>query len=328
MEQILADKLRQAATHVDIHFRNYKIRAQILHPKRYIRRNEACLLVGFNQIGRTHPPKLNVTVANFQRELMYNDLKIYAYFVLKHSYFQNLRKAVGLLSAPIVGKLVPSEAFVLSEKRKWINFTPATHAVDRLQWELSDQFQLDNRHQLKTCKKLLSCPPSLPFIITGPFGTGKTRVLAASAFRVLQVDRNSRVLIAAYQKRTADEYLQKYFTESVIRDLQIHAVRVLGDNVNDSKCPFVKKPWMLQPGDLQKYRLIVTTFVTSMHMKDPGQFTHIFIDEGAQTREPECVAALRYASPDTKIVIAGDHRQVMPISVIEPQYSCYIFDYI
>jgi len=40
-------------------------------------------------------------------------------------------------------------------------------------------------------------------------------------------------------------------------------------------------------------------------------FTHILIDEGAQTREPEAVAPLGLADDNAKIVIAGDHLQVI-----------------
>ena len=39
-------------------------------------------------------------------------------------------------------------------------------------------------------------------------------------------------------------------------------------------------------------------------------FTHILIDEGAQTREPETIAPLSMANCHTKIIIAGDNQQV------------------
>ena len=41
-----------------------------------------------------------------------------------------------------------------------------------------------------------------------------------------------------------------------------------------------------------------------------GYFTHIYIDEGAQMREPEAVAPLGFATEDTVLVIAGDQHQV------------------
>ena len=44
--------------------------------------------------------------------------------------------------------------------------------------------------------------------------------------------------------------------------------------------------------------------------KRRGFYTDILIDEGAQTREPETVGPLSLAGRFTRIVIAGDHRQV------------------
>ena len=49
-------------------------------------------------------------------------------------------------------------------------------------------------------------------------------------------------------------------------------------------------------------------------------FTHILIDEGAQTREPEAIAPLGLADDNTKIVIAGDHMQVC--------YFNYFYSYV
>ena len=59
--------------------------------------------------------------------------------------------------------------------------------------------------------------------------------------------------------------------------------------------------------------VIATTFLTALSLRNlfrPGFFTHILIDEGAQTREPEAIAPLSLASSGTKIVIAGDSCQV------------------
>jgi superfamily I DNA and/or RNA helicase len=41
------------------------------------------------------------------------------------------------------------------------------------------------------------------------------------------------------------------------------------------------------------------------------RFTHILIDEAAQALEPECVTPLAMADGNTKIVLAGDHMQVI-----------------
>ena len=62
-----------------------------------------------------------------------------------------------------------------------------------------------------------------------------------------------------------------------------------------------------------KYLVVVTTFLTAHNIQSvvgKNVFTHILIDEGAQTREPETVAPLSMANRHTKIVIAGDNQQV------------------
>jgi len=61
----------------------------------------------------------------------------------------------------------------------------------------------------------------------------------------------------------------------------------------------------------------VTTFINTQQLLQlrVRPFTHILIDEGAQSREPEAVAPLSLADKHTKIVIAGDHMQVKYIII-------------
>ena len=64
---------------------------------------------------------------------------------------------------------------------------------------------------------------------------------------------------------------------------------------------------------LYEKQVIVTTFLTATNlpeMEPQLNFSHILIDEGAQTREPEALGALAIAKPETKIVIVGDNKQV------------------
>lgn len=42
-----------------------------------------------------------------------------------------------------------------------------------------------------------------------------------------------------------------------------------------------------------------------------GHFTHILLDEAAQAMECEAIMPLALASTDTRIVLAGDHMQVI-----------------
>lgn len=42
-----------------------------------------------------------------------------------------------------------------------------------------------------------------------------------------------------------------------------------------------------------------------------GHFTHILLDEAAQAMECEAIMPLALANADTRIVLAGDHMQVI-----------------
>ena len=301
MEQYIADNVRQAATHVILKYGKLSFKAGILPPQRFTKKGEPCLMIGFYNYENV-PPFSSLRLLNAELKCK-ERLSIVAEFQLKYSYFNNLHKATDNLPNEIARKLTAEET------GSDIHMTVEVPSKD---FCFPQQFQLDDG-QLSSCQKLLKCSPALPFIIVGPFGTGKTRVIAASAFWLLLRDRKSRILIAAHHRRTADEYIEKYFTEDLLNNTlgRVRAIRLLGSKapVKDIRSNLVKKTWTAQSG-LDTYRLIITTFITSMHMNNPGQFTHIFIDEGAQAREPECVAAFRFATPRTKIIIAGDHQQV------------------
>ena len=69
--------------------------------------------------------------------------------------------------------------------------------------------------------------------------------------------------------------------------------------------------------DIVQKRVIITTFLTATNLRQkeaeshqPLIFSHILIDEGAQTREPEAIGALAVAKEETKVVIVGDNKQV------------------
>ena len=64
--------------------------------------------------------------------------------------------------------------------------------------------------------------------------------------------------------------------------------------------------------------MLVTTFLTALYLKDKMrkeratlEFTHIIIDEGAQSREPEALGAVVLATNSTCLIVAGDNQQVL-----------------
>ena len=258
-------------------------------------------------------------VSNFYEE-------IEAQFEVKHSFFDSLHKVLEKLPDEIVRRILPcSEDFtgqVRPEGVLALQHIPEAY-VDILHLKRMEGDQLEAYQVALSCQS--GAPPVL---ISGAFGTGKTCFLSSVAYCFIsEAERNgvpARVLICAHQQATADTILQTYFGPMLKHKslpLGIKVVRITSPNyrLSDEE----NRPWYLNINEFRGQEahrhsriarlVIITTFLTSLHLKDmlpPGFFTHILIDEGAQSREPEAVAPLCLADRNTKIIIAGDPRQV------------------
>ena len=313
MPDLIADHLRQAASWVSMKFQNGDILEGTIQrlPKRF--ESKSCLAVKIDESsGRgkhsesQRIPELLIHSAKYQR--------VDVIFTLKHSYFTSLRNALRLLPPDIVDKLVPDE--------KTLKTRRLTETAADVDYPVLDQFDLDDEYQEPACRKVLNSTAAAPFLITGPFGAGKTRVLATLALRLLLHNSKCFILIATHHVKTADQYIEKYFAPFLeIKNFQmkkrLKVVRVIGGNAFfDSGNRYMEVVSSMKSATVDKCNLIITTFGTMLrlqhvlksHHRPP--FTHIFIDEGAQAREPETLGAFCHAGPDTKIVIAGDHKQV------------------
>lgn len=220
------------------------------------------------------------------------------HFELKHSYFQRLHVALTSINdyPEMIQKIVPNEeSFVGSEnERVWIPSKP-THKVLEL-----DSFQ---QRALIT---ILNCSPEAPVLVTGPFGTGKTRLLARAAYEILNSRRNNRVLICAHHQASVDTFVD------ILGDIfdPNEMIRITPNTFYRSHVKD-KYPKHFVPKSKVHYnnpaRLVITTLGT---FKIPGRFSHILLDEGAQAREPEIISPLRFAKRNAKLIFAGDHLQV------------------
>ena len=229
-------------------------------------------------------------------------------FVLKWSYFDHLHKAIDKLPYNVIEKIIPQSCgeFTLREEKVCKICNPRKYfAGNWLKYS-----------QLPALKTIMGCKPSkAPVLVVGSFGTGKTRLLACAAYEILQ-DKRNRVLICAHHQASADSFIKNHFAKmewncQVIRLVPPKYYPLKGyeeyyKTVNDLK---------KRHNNPHNISLIVTTFSTSLHLLNTVQkrymyFTHILLDEGAQSREPESIAPLCLANKNTKIVIAGDHMQV------------------
>ena len=235
-------------------------------------------------------------------------------FILKYSYFDRLHQALDSLPLAVLNRLVPSDPchfsnVVLNDE----DIPPpikCVHNIGVVKLEYS---------QRKALKSIMSCEANkAPVLIVGSFGTGKTQLLARAAYQILQQDRTSKILICAHHQRSADTFVVNYFSKmidsgwvcgKVVRlvPMEYHPPSGCLEyyvTIGDIKC---------SRNELQKISLIVTTFSSSLNLLGvvpKGFFTHVLLDEGAQTREPESIAPLCLADDNAQIVIAGDHKQV------------------
>ena len=295
--QYLGDHVRQAASHVELEEGGggWQLTGEIINEQKIL--NKTCiLLVSFDK-GRTSCDDHEEQHSGDQ------EVTVKAKFYLKYRYFENLQRAILKLRNAVIPKLMLERLPTLPSP---------TESPDKLD-NLPFGFELDEEYQGPTCQQLLRSSASVPFLITGPFGTGKTRVIAAAAYCIMKQDPHSRILIATHHIGTADSFVESYFTEELVKREGLKVVRMVGKDPPPGRLSGLTKTLWTVNSTLHNFQLIITTFVQSLCLSQhlqPGHFTHIFIDEAAQAREPETIAAFSVAGRDTKIILAGDHMQV------------------
>ena len=234
-------------------------------------------------------------------------VKVKVEFELKHSYFNNLHSAVEQLSPEVIARILPQAR----------EFETNYH----LQIPDLRQYKGCSNDQLNALQTIATCPSNgPPILIAGAFGTGKTHILAVTAhylFKSSKGNHPARVLVCTQQRASADTFLECYLDLMKPQEEEIYLIRREG-----FKNPRLKRWYhtVAQFGsyiDRSSYRnrtnyLIIAPCLTALQLASiipRGFFTHILLDEGAQTREPEAVAPLCMAGRNTKIVIAGDQNQ-------------------
>ncbi|KAH7924379.1 P-loop containing nucleoside triphosphate hydrolase protein, partial [Leucogyrophana mollusca] len=194
---------------------------------------------------------------------------------------------------------------------------------DTLPFEPLNPLIAQNPEQVQTVAAILSQPPgSVPFVIFGPFGTGKTSTVVEAIHQLLNKDPAIRILACAPSNAAAD---------TLARLLNLNPEVLFRLNATWRKpetTPTILRPFTLLNGNgffaipslerLEGFRVIVSTCVSGgvpwgMGMKR-GHFSHIIIDEAGQAMEPAAVIPiLTMADARTNVILAGDHQQLGPI---------------
>ncbi|CAI8034252.1 Probable helicase with zinc finger domain [Geodia barretti] len=248
-------------------------------------------------------------------------------FLLKYSYFRSLKNAIRDVPKNVISRILPQRSSF-----------PQTLTLENSTRSLETYCSSDQYEALKIIASTPASGP--PVLIAGPFGTGKTRVLAIAAHYFLQksVQDGNRlaILVCTQQHVSADAFLRMY-TDLTPGKEDITIIRLIPiyyHQRNDFMKHFYRtvdnfRKDMERNSHRNRLRyLIVSTCLTAKRIGEyppvlPSWFfTHIFLDEGAQMREPEAVAPLCMADENTKLVIAGDRFQVGPGMLVlgeEPQ---------
>lgn len=256
-------------------------------------------------------------------------------FEVKHGFFNSLHKAIVKLPDYIIRKLMPTKEDFELAQREFSLEGKCEHKC----------LQLNEDCQLAALKIIMSASSKVPVLVSGPFGCGKTRILARSAFEFiengLKCKETTRVLICAHHPASTQTYITSYLHEVRKGDRtwkeSVKIVRITRGMFERQSvfneyfrnlstfCKEVQRGMYLK----EKHLVVVTTYMTSLQLvyilKNTSFFTHILLDEAAQVREPEAVAPLCLATRDVKIVIAGDHKQVWNVDIIVVKfYSLFI----
>ena len=249
----------------------------------------------------------------------YYDLTIN--FEVKHSYFDHLQHATSILPPYVVDCLLPEKSSFSSTR----NIGRYYSEFPFMRLDVGDQRKaLEMITSIPSYKMMMSCLP--PILLYGPFGTGKSRILARAAYEVMMhgitEGKCTRVLICAHHREATDSFIHSYFgrIEKVTKlPLPFNVIQVRLEVTSEayrhlymSMKDFSEKSFIIKK---MKNVLIIATYTISLNLhqylsSDDGFFTHLFLDEAAQVCEPEAITPLAMATRDAKIVLAGDDKQV------------------
>ena len=243
-------------------------------------------------------------------EILKSQVKLIVEFELKHSYFNSLHTAVERLSPEVIARILPEAE----------EFRMDSHLQNP---DLQQCEQYCSRDQLDALRVIATCSSNgPPILIAGAFGTGKTHILAITAHNLFEEsskgNQPARVLVCTQQRVSADTFLECYLNLMKPQEEEIYLIRDYGfknPNLERWYCTVAQFESYIERSSYRNHSnfLIVTPCLTALQLAKiipRGFFTHILLDEGAQTREPEAVAPLCMAGRNTKIVIAGDQNQV------------------
>ncbi|KXN81887.1 Putative helicase mov-10-B.1 [Leucoagaricus sp. SymC.cos] len=188
---------------------------------------------------------------------------------------------------------------------------------------------LTNPAQVQAVTSIITLSPgSLPFVVFGPPGTGKTVTIVEAIGQLIQKDANIRILACAPSNSAADLIALRLRGHLQNEEL----FRMYAPSRDEKQVPDQLKSYSYYRNDggsrpcfsvppmatMKKYRVIVSTLISASIAfgigMPRGHFSHIFIDEAGQATEAEAFTSIKtMADMKTNIVLSGDPKQLGPI---------------
>ncbi|XP_078049915.1 putative helicase with zinc finger domain isoform X2 [Augochlora pura] len=245
-----------------------------------------------------------------------------------------LNKAQIELNAESIVQQLDSNVNTLNEDWKWLLLELVLNAEQK------------RAVAIMTAPAEISMPPLL---LLGPFGTGKTYTIAEALCILLVKSIENKILLCTHSNSAADLYVKDFFDGwykakkcARLKPLRIYYKGRAMNTVH----PVVLEYSLTKTNgtfrdpteeDLRDCNLVVTTLATASSLTHLNlKFSHIVIDEAAQALECEILIPLSMASPQTRLIFAGDQMQLAPeiysnlaserglgVSLLERIYTMY-----
>ena len=169
-----------------------------------------------------------------------------------------------------------------------------------------------------------------PYLIVGPFGSGKTTTLVESIIQIVRNIKNARILVVTLTNSAAnvllDKLVEKNFSPGQLyRCCSTYYKQFVNRTYTSYNCE-TEIYDMLPLPELMAKKIIISTCQLSSTLYGLGvkDFSHIIIDEAGQISMMEAMIPLcmvqkkndktgKLISVDTNIILAGDHHQLGPI---------------